>query len=100
MSGKETVVLLHGLSRTPRSMRRLEAALSESGYAVLNVGYRAGRRPIEDLSDDLGARLAEIGGAPQKRLPFRTHPFGGVPPRYYLRDRPPPDLGRGGMLRP
>src|SRR2546425_6703931 len=100
MSGKETVVLLHGLSRTPRSMRRLEAALSESGYAVLNVGYRAGRRPIEDLSDDLGARLAEIGGAPERRIHFVTHSFGGILLRYYLRDRRLPQLGGDLKLRP
>src|SRR5438093_953210 len=37
--GRDCVVLLHGLGRTPRSMRRLASDLARKGYRVVNAGY-------------------------------------------------------------
>ncbi len=100
MSPQETVVLLHGLSRTPRSMRRLETALARSGYRVVSVNYPAGRKPIGAIADVLDARRADRRGAGRARVDFVTHSYGGIVLRYYLETRPFPNLGRVVMLCP
>ena len=38
----DKVVLLHGLVRTPASMKRLEKALTKAGYEVVNWGIAPG----------------------------------------------------------
>src|SRR6185503_17877204 len=56
--GRETVVLLHGLSRSPRSMQRLGRRLEAEGYRVVNVAYESRRETVEEASRHLGAELA------------------------------------------
>ena len=55
---REAVVLLHGLGRTPRSMKRLERVLADEGYHVANVGYPARHQPIEELASSLDRELS------------------------------------------
>ncbi len=96
----DTVVLLHGLRRTPRSMRRLERKLAGAGYRVENIGYPSTKRSIEDLAGLLEKRLGECCAGEEGRVHFVTHSLGGIVLRYYAASRPFPRLGRAVMLSP
>lgn len=70
------VVLLHGLGRSPRSMRPLQRALEASEYVVLNCGYRSRSGDIATLAADVADRVSRW--EPRARLDFVTHSLGGI----------------------
>lgn len=96
----DRVVLLHGLNRTPRSMRRLERALAADGYAVLNLRYPARKQGIEALAEHLGRAVMEGRPGPGRRVHFVTHSLGGMVVRRYLQTKPDLNVGRVVMLSP
>ena len=55
----ETVVLVHGLGRTPASMLVLETRLAGAGYRVVNFGYPSRSEPLEALTDSLEDAVRE-----------------------------------------
>ena len=57
-STSDGVVLLHGISRTARSFRRMELALQTSGFATLNLDYDSRRKPLDALADDIRPAIA------------------------------------------
>lgn len=81
------VVLQHGLWRSASSLGRLERALRDHGYDVLNTSYPSTQARIEEhaarLAERLEAHLAERA-RPPARIAFVGHSMGGLVIRSYL----------------
>lgn len=93
-----TVVLLHGLGRSPASMRPLEQALRAEGYRVLNLGYPSRERGITALVDTLDAALDRC--CSDTPVHFVTHSLGGILVRVLAERGGSHRIGRVVMLSP
>lgn len=94
---ERTAFLLHGILRTDRSMRRIEKALAERGFRVINLRYPSTSRTIEEHSAWLAGRVKEEG---RGELYFVGHSLGSVIIRHYLALHEPPEAKRFVMIAP
>ena len=96
-----TVVLLHGLNRSYRSMRKLAEVLSGKGYRVVNLDYPSSRFPIAELGRQLGVALQQCcTPVPRGGLNFITHSLGGIVLREYAGEARHLPIARVVMLGP
>lgn len=97
---KTLVVLLHGIARTYRSMRRLENALKAEGYSTLNIDYSSRKQDLLASVSDIYQQLHAIYHQPDLKLHFITHSMGGLIVRQLLATYPILHIGRIVMLAP
>lgn len=95
----QIVILLHGLARSARSMRKLEKALQQDRYQTRNIDYPSRKLPIADLSQQVIS--AALKGIPSSAtIHFVTHSLGSILVRYYLAFQSIHNLGHVVMLGP
>ena len=74
--GAESVIVVHGLGRTPASMTILVSRLKNAGFRVISFGYPSTSEPMEALVDRLQAEVGRCCEAEAKTVHFVTHSMG------------------------
>ena len=100
-SGKECVIILHGLARTKYSMRAMELEFQKKGYKTVNRGYPSTSKTIGEIaSEEVPAAVKSCTKVLAKKIHFVTHSMGGIIVRYYLQSNRLPEGSRAVMLAP
>ncbi len=95
------VLLVHGLARSSFSMRKIEHALREKGFAVIDIDYASTRESISEVARGVVAQtVARCERDGFERIHFVTHSMGAIVVRSYLQNGRLPRGSRIVMLAP
>lgn len=95
---QDSVILLHGILLSRRSMARLARHLKRAGYRVLNMNYPSRRASIEQLVDIIHPEIAAFLADAPGPVHWVTHSMGGLLARAYVARYPVAQPGRLVML--
>ncbi len=96
----DTVIVLHGIARTLKSMTALERQLTKDGYEVLNIDYPSTDYDIETLADYVYDATRPAFEDKSRTVHFVGHSIGNLVPRALLHKHRPARMGRVVMLAP
>jgi pimeloyl-ACP methyl ester carboxylesterase len=94
------VVLLHGIARSARSLRRMEAVLDAAGFATLNLDYQSRSKSLEALVADIFPAISDFAAHVEGPVHFVAHSMGGLLARAFLAKYPLPRPGSVILLGP
>lgn len=98
----EVVVLIHGLIRSARSLRKLRKHLVKCGFAVVSLDYPSRSATIAHLAEEgiSKALHAACKLSDQPIIHFVTHSMGAILLRSYLKQHPDLKIGHTVMMGP
>lgn len=100
ISGRERVVLLHGIGRTSMSMAELARAFRGAGYKDDNIGYNSTRDTLATIIEEVHKRIRPYSRAGDPPIHFVCYSLGCLVTRGVLHQHRPENLGRVVMLGP
>lgn len=99
MPKHECVVILHGIFRTSRHMRKLAAYLAAQGYDIMNIDYPSTRYSLEELANIIQDNIGTLKDEYHK-MHFVGYSMGGLLLRVLLAQYKPNQIGRVVLLAP
>ncbi len=89
----EYVVLLHGIFKNSRQMRRMEKYLTKECYTVLNISYPSTKKSLSEIADQVWQEI-ETKTNKDTKINFVGYSMGGLVTRTILNKYRPKNLGR------
>ena len=96
----EQVILLHGIGKSSKIMRKMHDHLLIHGYKPHNINYPSTKKPVEELAEYIYQRVKQLIRANDCKLHFIGHSMGAIILRFMLQKYPLKNLGRVVMLAP